>query len=328
MTTLLLDGVKYKLWTPQREDELEKAVKEHAKDIFGDDSIYFEKRKIGSELGIRSIPDGFVINFRSKKLYAIEIELSTHSYDHIVAQGNRHIDAMDNLNTKHKLVKGFNNEIKSDPHKKLFAKGFVEEDLHDFLTSISENPELVIIYDRISNDIKQAQRALNSRMKTKIIEFKTFGREDVGIGVHAHLFEPIVKREIGIERVPEDKITLPLEQMDTIVVPANEEGFNEVFIGENCWYAIRVSSSVIYKIKYIAVYQTAPISAITHYAEVAKIEKHKGTKKYIVYFKDKAKQIGPLKLIPKPKGKVKAPQAPRYTTFDKLKNAKSLDEVF
>lgn len=192
MTTLLIDGVVYKLWTPQEEGDLEEIVKEHTKDIFGEDSIYFERRKISSELGIRSIPDGFAINFRSKKLYAIEIELSTHSYDHIVSQGNRHIDAINNLATKHKLVKGFNNEIKSDPYKKLFTKKFVEEDLHDFLTSISENPELVIIADGVSNDIKQAQRALNSRMKTKIIEFKTFEREDVDLRVHAHSFEPMI----------------------------------------------------------------------------------------------------------------------------------------
>ncbi len=85
---------------------------------------------------------------------------------------------------------------------------------------------------------------------------------------------------------------------------------------------------MIGKIKYIAGYQTAPTSAITHYAEVSKIERYKDTDKFIVYFTDQANEMGPLKLIPKPKGKVKAPQAPRYTTFDKLKNAKNLNEVF
>jgi predicted small metal-binding protein len=37
--TLLIDGVEYKLWTPQKENELEEKVKEHAKDIFGEGSI-------------------------------------------------------------------------------------------------------------------------------------------------------------------------------------------------------------------------------------------------------------------------------------------------
>lgn len=123
-----------------------------------------------------------------------------------------------------------------------------------------------------------------------------------------------------------EKPKTKLKEFDTIVVPANEEGFNEVFLGENCWYAIRISSSMIDRIKYIAGYQTTPISAITHYAEVAKIEKYRDTGKYIVYFKDKAKKIKPIKLSGRKKGA--APQAPRYTNFRKLRKAKIISEVF
>jgi hypothetical protein len=115
-----------------------------------------------------------------------------------------------------------------------------------------------------------------------------------------------------------------LEDLDTIVVAANEGGFNEVFLGQDCWYAIRISSSMIDRIKFIAGYQTAPISAITHYAEVSKIEKYRDSGKSIVYFKDKAKEIGPIKLA----SSYKAPQAPRYTKFEKLLDAKNLDDVF
>lgn len=82
------------------------------------------------------------------------------------------------------------------------------------------------------------------------------------------------------------------------------------------------------RIKYIASYQVVPISGITHYAEVSKIEKYKDSGKYIVYFKDSAQEIGPIKLVPKPKGVTPAPQAPRYTIFSKMIKAKSLDEVF
>lgn len=39
------------------------------------------------------------------------------------------------------------------------------------------------------------------------------------------------------------------------------------------------------KIQYIAAYQVAPVSAITHVAEVERIEKYKDTGKYILYFK-------------------------------------------
>jgi len=121
-------------------------------------------------------------------------------------------------------------------------------------------------------------------------------------------------------------ILLKPEELDTIVVPANEEGFNEVFIGQNCWYAIRLSSSMVDRIKYIAGYQTAPVSAITYYAEVLKIEKYRDSGKYIVTFKDRAKKIGPIKLTGNRKGM--APQAPRYTNIKKLLKAKTLIDVF
>ena len=80
------------------------------------------------------------------------------------------------------------------------------------------------------------------------------------------------------------------------------------------------------RIKYIAAYQVAPVSAITHLAEVATIEKYKDTNKYIVYFKDSAREINPIKLDTKRKGT--APQAPRYTTHEKLMKEKVLSDVF
>lgn len=117
-----------------------------------------------------------------------------------------------------------------------------------------------------------------------------------------------------------------LDELDTIVVPAREDGFKEVFIGQKCWYQIRISTAMLDKIKYIAAYQVAPISAITHVAEVDRIDKYKDTDKYIIYFKDNAKQI---RKIPLP-GAVKglAPQAPRYTTHARLIEAKTLSDLW
>jgi hypothetical protein len=80
------------------------------------------------------------------------------------------------------------------------------------------------------------------------------------------------------------------------------------------------------RIKYIAGYQTAPISAITYYAEVDRIEKYKDSSKYVVHFKGPAKKMEPIKFTEKKKGV--APQAPRYTTFNKLMKAKTISEVF
>ena len=64
----------------------------------------------------------------------------------------------------------------------------------------------------------------------------------------------------------------PPDDRDTVIVPAQSEGFKRVFLGENVWYAIRIGGGMLSRIKYIAAYQSAPIRAITHYATVKQIE--------------------------------------------------------
>jgi hypothetical protein len=61
---LLIEGVRHEEWTPATEDEFERIVIEHAKDIFGEESIYLDiRQKLKSRSGIGSIPDGYVIAF-------------------------------------------------------------------------------------------------------------------------------------------------------------------------------------------------------------------------------------------------------------------------
>lgn len=112
---------------------------------------------------------------------------------------------------------------------------------------------------------------------------------------------------------------------DTVVVPAQKDGFEEVFIGEDCWYSIRISGGMLEQIKYIAAYQTQPVSAITHYAPVSRIEPYGEEGKYKLVFSEKAKPIGPIPFGDAPSGLM---QGPRYTTFAKLKLAHKLTDVF
>ena len=112
---------------------------------------------------------------------------------------------------------------------------------------------------------------------------------------------------------------------DTIIVPARKEGFEDVFIGESCWYAIRISGGMLSKIKYIAVYQVEPVSAITHFAPVHHIEPYGDEGKYKVVFSDSAEEIGPIPRSDAPPG---AMQASRYTNFEKLKSADKLNDLF
>lgn len=114
---------------------------------------------------------------------------------------------------------------------------------------------------------------------------------------------------------------------DTIIVPAREMGFNTVFLGQNQWYDIRISQSRMRNLKYIAVYQVAPVSAITYYAKIKEIvdsDNVHGYKKIII-------EGEPIKLekpIRLGDNTFLAPQGSRYTFISRLLNAITLEDLF
>jgi len=114
-------------------------------------------------------------------------------------------------------------------------------------------------------------------------------------------------------------------QLDTVIVPAQQEGFEQVFLGANCWYAIRISGGMLPKIKYIAAYRTQPEQKITHYAPVASIEPYGEEGKYKLNFSESAKPIGPIPFADAPSGSM---QGPRYTSLSKLQTATKLTDLF
>lgn len=112
---------------------------------------------------------------------------------------------------------------------------------------------------------------------------------------------------------------------NTVIVPAQAEGFERVFLEQNCWYAIRISGGMLPKIKYIAAYRTQPEMKVTHYAPVASIEPYGEEGKYKLIFGEPAKPIGPIPFGDAPQGSM---QGPRYTTIEKLLKAKKLTDLF
>ncbi|MCW5234484.1 hypothetical protein [Verminephrobacter eiseniae] len=54
------------------------------------------------------------------------------------------------------------------------------------------------------------------------------------------------------------------DEFDTIVVPAHQEWFEQLFWDNDCWFAVRIDKKHIDKLKFIAVHQGKPIAAITH----------------------------------------------------------------
>jgi hypothetical protein len=202
MSILLIDGVKYEEWTPKTEDDFEHLVKEHAKDIFGEQSEYFEiKHKLKSKAGKGSIPDGFAIVFGVKpRWHIVEIELSSHAYEHIAGQLSKFVSGITNATTQREIVDVIYNDIYSDEFRKLrVRKAIGTTDTHKFLADLISGPAmLTIIIEKHTEEVDEALSMLAYPPQNKeVIEFQTFTRASVGLNVHAHLFQPLHKSPEG-----------------------------------------------------------------------------------------------------------------------------------
>ena len=111
---------------------------------------------------------------------------------------------------------------------------------------------------------------------------------------------------------------------DTIVVAARPDGFQNVFLGENSCYAIRISGGRLNEIKYIAAYQVTSISPVTHVAEIDTIEPYGDKGKYRVNFLSPAQEIDTVRY----EVGDSPPQSSRYANYKRLFNAKNLTELF
>jgi hypothetical protein len=167
--------------------------------------------------------------------------------------------------------------------------------------------------------LSEAERADTTAFLNEILQILPL------VGLRA--FE--IPKPVAVPQNPKSNETAVLDkdkgQPDTIVVPAQPDGFERVFLGESCWYAVRISAGKLSRIKFIAAYRTLPDSAVTHYAPVARIEPYGEQGKFKLIFAEPAKPIPPIPFADAPQGCM---QGPRYTTFDKLMKAQKLTDLF
>lgn len=312
----------------QLEKDFEQDVVANYRHIFGSETVYIDiKKKIGDS--IATIPDGYLLDFtflNNPRLYIIENELSIHdAYKHIGSQLLKF--AVSYKQSGRKIKKVILDYLANSPeHLHLIESKISQMDFRNIdalLESLifEQSVAAIVIIDNNSAELENVLGQLT--MNTDIIEFKAF---ESHTNKKLYKFIPFNNEIKEFVTTNTGTTSIAVEDIDTIVVPAKEEGFQNAFIENKAWWQIRISVSMLDKIKYIAAYRTAPISAITHVAEVQKIEKYKDTNKYILYFKEPAKEIKHIGLDKNKKGL--APQAPRYTSYKRLIAAKSLSEVF
>jgi len=189
MTSIfLVDGAKYELWIPEEEAEFEEIVKEHSKEIFGNDSLYVDvKKRIKSESGIISIPDGYLVDFSNNSLWIVEVELSKHPlHRHLVAQLNTFISGIKDREAQKEITEAIYSVIKGDILLEAFVKKRLgSKDIHHFLSELLENLNIIVVIEELNKKVEKAFE--NFKVQPYFVELKTFVRANVGIGAHAHL---------------------------------------------------------------------------------------------------------------------------------------------
>jgi len=322
----------YSLQEYTNESDLEKTIQVVKDELFGRNRIYLDvKKKIGSKGSLQNIPDGYLIDLSGKtpRLFVVENELSSHDpLRHIATQLLQFSLSFEDEPRRVKEI--LYNALKDAGYQsecETYAQVHGYRNLDNLLDwLVHETPfAALVIIDEIP---PRLLKVVSERFKfgVEVIELKRY------FDGHKYLytFEPFladVNQDILKPTNTDEPISGDIDELDTVVIPARPEGFLSTFIGENCWHAIRLHGTMRPQIKYIAAYQVAPISAITHIAPVKSIEPWGDSGKYVVYFSEPAKEINPpIKLVPK--GRVKALQNLRYATLNRLEQAKTLDDIW
>ncbi|MCC8079369.1 MAG: hypothetical protein LIO57_04830 [Oscillospiraceae bacterium] len=317
-------GAVYTQYTYAKEAEFERMIVSHVQEIFGSEGIYFDiKKLIGTPKKGAAIPDGYFLDltFHSDpKLYLVEVELNSHDvYGHIGEQILRF--GISTETDKYKLKNTLLSAVNNDAAKRQKLASFFDKSKYDNLNELLDKvifdnkPAAIIVIDEATDELFHVMAQLT--MSTDVIEAQTYICGEKRL----HRFSPF--KDDVLTDLP---VNTDADDLDTIIVPAREDGFNEEFLKNNRWFAIRISGAMLDKIKYIAAYQVAPISAITCIAEVERIEKYKDTNKYLVLFKTGTlKKLSPVELG---KRKKLAPQAPRYSSYRAITAAKTLEDLW
>jgi len=155
-----------------------------------------------------------------------------------------------------------------------------------FLESYAVMKAIEIGRFEVQNRTNPNQNNLHEFKQETILDFF----DDVELLVSTlgfNLFEPL-KDDANVEEVetkPTNDAT-SIRKYDTIVCPSTGEGegLQKAFRDKNAWWAVRIGQSNIDKLKYIALYEGAPVKGIRYYAKITKIEPYENKpSRYIIH---------------------------------------------
>jgi hypothetical protein len=200
------DGVKYLPYDYISEEELARMVIEHYKDIFGIDSLYFDPQSMKTQMGIEVRNDGVILALDQNRWYILEVELAKHPlHEHIIPQITKFSIAYEEAGTRKKIITTLYNAIRQDAFKAAIIQTQEIEDLHKTITDLIElQPTIAIIIDQKTQELDSICKKLP--FPTQTVEFKTYARENIGVGVHIHEFQPLLEEKEKEEKIEKRRI--------------------------------------------------------------------------------------------------------------------------
>jgi hypothetical protein len=339
--SVVLDKSKsiYRPFSFEDEKQFESKVIELADQIFGPSSIYVDVKKRIKGADIVSIPDGYVVDMAqaaAPRLFVVENEIVSHDpFKHIGIQMLKFVTGFEEAQLA--IRQFLMTEISKQPEKlarlEEGRRASKSRNIDAYLdTAVYRAFSGLVVVDERRPELNRVLEKINATIS--VLELRTF-RSDAGDFIHE--FDTLYEEdEVEVQIFPgpslaratfgnesrKDKLARRAAS-DTVIVPAREEGFKRVFLGQNRWYAIRISPAMKDRLKYIAAYQVAPVSAVTHIAEIKDIRPYENSDKYVVNFKGPATPIGPIR-----PGELKYTfQGPTYVQHERLLKAKTLEDV-
>ncbi len=333
----ILSNSQGKLFRPfsfVNEKDFEQCVVQLSEQIFGSSTIYIDVKKKLKGNDIVTIPDGYLIDFTvsdSPKLFIVENEIVGHDpFKHIGIQMLKFVTSFEDAQL---AVRNF---LMAEIHKDKNKLALLEEaceasesrNIDNYLDkAVYGDFRGLVVIDDARPELHKVLEKINANIS--VLELKAFVDD---AGERLYLFDTLYDEEepvITVSKKPavnaseRERRKVRLAASDTIIVPAKKEGFEREFLGNNQWFAIRIGAAMKDRIRFIAAYQVAPVSAVTYIAEVQDIKPYKDTGKYLVTFKSAAEKIKPVGIrLPQT-----APYAPVYAKREELLAAEFLEDV-
>jgi len=220
----------YRLVQFDTEKEFEERIVAQAEIIFGKKSAYVDcKRIIGKQGAKRSIPDAYLIDFssnRAPKLFIVETEIASHDlFQHIGVQLLQfaHSFAAAPRQVKQVLFDEISKETSICESCERYAKQYGLRNLDNMLDHlVNDDFRALIVIDEATPELHKVVR--NFRFPVEIIEVATY-KGDRGDSIYR--FSPLFEDVTGVKESIEEREQRPVdvEEFDTIVVPAREDGF-------------------------------------------------------------------------------------------------------